>query len=998
MHSLGLVAGLLPLSLATGTAALAEPSRVLTSLREVKLAAVSPAEVTRADVSGCSIWWNRAEGSLVIQAQDTGIAVHVRPGVAGTLPLEPGRCVRIHGVLKDGLFSPEIVANQILPLPPVAAVQPHNVPLSQILEGGEVHNLVHTEGIVRQVRRDPSSGRTELVLGSGNSELEVELPGHPTEAELVDAKVTVTGVVAFSDLERGGVMAGMRLRTRAATDIRILRTPPPDPYFAPMHPPGVLFRVHPLGRYGHRIRMFGVVSYYEAGQLVVFSDGRHTMAAEISEGPELRSGDVVEVVGFADHGHVIPLLRHAVYFARSKQNAVQYSPYQGELETRTAFGKAITLEAEYMGRSLQNGHWLLQFRVGQTPFTGKLPAAAAGEPALTAFEPGSRMRLNGIHWSDDVWHVNNGRESTAWLLIPSLDDIEVTRSPPFFTGRRAWLTVFGIVSCAALALAWGVLLRKQVADKTARIREALTAEAALQARYRDLFENSNDAIYTYDYNDILTTWNRAAERITGYSREQMVGADVRSLVAPEYLDQAAEVSRLIRQGGDIPPLYQLGLIARGGNRIVIEIAARRIETPDGPQIECISRDVTRRIEVARELTGAKEKAEAATRAKSAFLANMSHEIRTPINGIIGMNQLLLESHLTPEQRECAEAVRLSSDSLLTLVNNVLDISKVESGKMELDRSPFDLCRLLQQAVQLMRPRAKAQGLDLDSLYGGETPRYFIGDPLRIRQVVLNFVANAIKFTPRGGSVHITVSTLERPSSQSCVMRIAVTDTGIGIAEEVQAGLFQKFSQVDSSVTRKYGGTGLGLAITRELATLMGGAVGVLSKQGQGSTFWFDVPLAADPAPRPRPEPGSQQTLATPDGGLWRVLLVEDNSVNQKLLLRMLRTRNCDPILAENGQEAVEKYQPGAYDLILMDCQMPILDGYRATEAIRNLESALHSQRTPIIALTANAMVGDREHCLRAGMDDYLSKPIHREDLDHLLEKWLKDGPALPGPL
>ncbi|BDC52934.1 hypothetical protein F183_A52490 [Bryobacterales bacterium F-183] len=875
------------------------------------------------------------------------------------------------------------------------------MPLAQVLEGGEVHNLVRTEGVVRRVRKDPVTGLPELLLGSGGSEVEVELwggpAGKPNPERWVDAKVAITGIVAFSDLEKGGVMAGMKLRTRGPADIEILHAPPPDPFFAPLHPSGVLFRVHPLGYYGHRIRLLGIVSYYDAGQMVVFSDGAHTMAAEISDGPPVRPGDVVEVVGFADHGHAIPLLRHAVYQTTSVQNAVNYSAYQGEIENRTHYGKAISVEAEYMGRFLQNGHWLLQFRVGQTPFTGRLPAAAVDEAAMAGFEPGARMRVNGVHWSGDVWRLNESSGSTAWLLINSLSDIHVTRSSPFLAGRRAWYTLFGILGCAALAIAWGVLLRKQVADKTARIREALTTEATLQARYRDLFENSNDAIYTYDYNGVVTSWNRAAERITGYSREEIVGTIGHDLVAPEYKDKALEIINLVRDGGDLPPLYQLGLNAKDGKRIVIEVAARRLETPEGPQIECISRDITHRIEVERELTESKDKAEAATRAKSAFLANMSHEIRTPINGIIGMNQLLLESRLTPDQREWADAVRLSSESLLSIVNDVLDISKIESGKMEIDRIPFDLNSVLQHAIKLMRPRANGQGLDLQFHYGAETPRHFIGDPLRIRQVALNYVSNAVKFTPRGGSIHVSVSTLDR-TAKACNMRISVTDTGIGIPADVQAGLFQKFTQVDSSVTRKYGGTGLGLAITKELATLMGGSVGLLSQQNQGSTFWLDVPLVLDPSPKPEKEPDAQPAHALPSDGLWRILLVEDNRVNQKLLARMLRTRNCDAILAENGQEAIEKYQPGTYDLILMDCQMPVLDGYSATEAIRNLENALQSDRTPIVALTANAMVGDREQCLNAGMDDYLSKPIHREDLDQVLEKWLKGNANNTGPV
>ncbi len=493
---------------------------------------------------------------------------------------------------------------------------------------------------------------------------------------------------------------------------------------------------------------------------------------------------------------------------------------------------------------------------------------------------------------------------------------------------------------------------------------------------RSLIESNIDALMTTDPSGIITDVNKQMEALTGCTRDELIGAPFKDCFTDPARAEAA-INRVLSEKSVTD--YELTARARDGKQTVVSYNATtfydRSRTLQG--VFAAARDVTERKRVEAELQQAKADAESASRTKSDFLASMSHEIRTPMNAIMGIADLLAKTSLTPEQDNFVQIFRRSGDNLLNLINDILDLSKVEASQLDLEQTGFALGDHLDKVMEMVAGRAQEKGLTLTCEIAPGVSNDLLGDPTRLRQVLLNLLGNAIKFTETG-----TVSLTVHPDPDLAVptaLRFRVTDTGIGVAGNKLARIFERFTQADSSTTRRFGGSGLGLTISKRLVELMGGRISVTSIVGKGSVFTFSVPfeVCAASARAISAPVGAGPAVALPR---LRILMAEDSPDNRTITLAYLEETPYRIDVAETGKAAFEMFRTGDYDLILMDRQMPVMDGLSATRAIRAWEKANDLTPTPIIALTASALKGDRETCLAAGCTAYLTKPIKQEAL------------------
>jgi PAS domain S-box-containing protein len=502
-----------------------------------------------------------------------------------------------------------------------------------------------------------------------------------------------------------------------------------------------------------------------------------------------------------------------------------------------------------------------------------------------------------------------------------------------------------------------------------------------------MFERNPQPIYVYERDTLaIVGVNNAGIAIYGYSREELLTMKISELVALESLPDffaSLEIPPGAAHVG-FRPAQSRRHRYKDGTVVDVEVTSNDAVLDGRACIIASVQDVTARTLAAMDLAMARDEAVEASNMKSAFLANVSHEIRTPMNGVLGMTELLLDTTLDEEQRLLAAQVASSGQLMLDLINDILDISKIEAGQLDLEVIDFVLREAIENACDAAERQALAKGLEFAVEVAAALPELARGDGRRLRQILLNLVSNAVKFTSEG-KITVAATTLDGPERG---VRIEVTDSGIGIEPAVLDQMFEPFTQADVSTTRKYGGTGLGLAIASELSELMGGTIGAESAVGSGSTFWIELPLAVAAASEgDGPKPGPAGVTATKT---WSraplVLVAEDSRVNQIVAVRTLERCGCNTEVVANGQDALDALAKQHYDAVLMDCRMPGVDGYEATTELRRREAG--GPRTPVVAMTADAMRGTAERCLAAGMDGYLSKPIRREELINALQRLL----------
>jgi PAS domain S-box-containing protein len=895
------------------------------------------------------------------------------------LSVKPGDLVELEGTSEFPDFAPQVAGHHIKILGTAPLPVPIRPSFEQMASTELDSQWVEIEGIVHAARVDEGNTAIEVSLSGGSVVARIFGMLQRAGLGLVDTRVRIQGNCGAIYNEKNQ-WVGVRLFVPGLEQIRVVERSAGDPYELPIRPIAELLGFNLGHAASHRVRIRGAVTFQALGQSLVVMDHTEDIYVRTEQRNSVPIGGQVDVIGFVASGEYTNTLEHASFREVGRGQAPKPTNVMPEEIMKGIHDSMLVrLDAILVGRSQHAGRPVLTLQAGAQTFEAEA-WFPEGSSMVRQLIEGSRLKLTGICLiQSDEARVPLGFR----LLLRSPEDIVVLHKPSWWTASRLSAMLAAFAALIGLSLAWVTALRRRVEKQTEIIRTTL--------------ESTADGILVVDFSGRVLAYNRKYVEMIQVPESVLLSRDHGRIlaVAREHWKNAEHVMAAIERGNlerDAPMEHILEFTE--GQSYEVHSEPLRVSGTSVGRVWGF-RDVTERRQNELELRRAKDAAEAANRAKSGFLANMSHEIRTPMNGILGMTELTLETELTDEQREMLSNVKMCADGLLTVINDILDFSKIEAGRLQLECVTFDLGEHLEEIMKMFAVAAHQKGLRLNLHVAQNVPHTIVGDPTRLRQILTNLVGNGLKFTERG-SLALSVETVSR-DAQSAVLRFAVHDTGIGIPPEKHKSIFEAFEQADGSTVRRFGGTGLGLTISARLVELMFGRIWVESEPGQGSTFYFTAHMGVVP----EPVGDSLPARAAREGAhevrvectSHRILVVEDNPVNQIVAVRLLEKLGHTVAVAGNGLEALETLDRGAFDLVFMDVRMPVMDGFETSRAIRQKESRT-GNHLPIIALTAHALKGDEERCREAGMDAYVSKPIRVEALLQAMQSVLQPVPVL----
>ena len=1064
------------------------------------------------EIVGVVLWSNMNADFMYVA--DTSGAIRVQ--LSRKLKLgenQPRYQLRIAGYTRLGAFAPEIVLTEAQEIDTTLFPATQELTLDQAMTGLDEGRRISLRGRIQRVVSDGVWSR--LIVSTQRGTFTAVMDRDETLADLQGSIVSVRGVCSGVPNARRQ-LTSIEILLISRDDIQIEQAALADPFTAPLREIGALRQFNVQRQLDYWTRVRGVVTQHVPGRFVVIQDGPEGLMLLSEQTDSLVPGDLIEATGLPTYENGRIALRESVYRKLDHREQpvptkiTEHKNLSEELDSRL-----VTVRGNLINSVIDGANISLAIQSRQSVFTAVLPERD-NRTFEQQWKPGAELELTGVY---QLIRDEHRQPRSFQLQLRSPSDVTIVHDASWWTPARALIVTMTLIGCVALGMMRVLALGRRVTEQKDQLRVQVVKEATLEAHNRAIVQYANECIFTTDLTGHFTSFNPAGERLLGYRCEEILLLSLRDLIATEDAAAHSELIASLTRKDQPEARFELRLLTKDKRSLWVEISACLILT-DGKFVGVLGvvRDIGGHKQIEAELKRARDAAQANTEAKSAFLANMSHEIRTPMNGVIGMSNLILDTRLSVEQREFAETIRNSAESLLTVLNDILDFSKIEAGKLHFEEVNFDLAVSMDECLELLSSHAAEKQIDLSLFIPPDLPRLLKGDPGRLRQVLLNLVGNALKFTNKG-EVAISVSA-EHGTAAEVTLRFEVRDTGVGIAREDVTRLFKPFSQADISTTRRFGGTGLGLAISKQIVQLMQGEIGVTSELGHGSMFWFTARLGRqapnsslrkeeglaelaglrllavdDHAPTHRivrshashwgmrshavetaaealdalsqaadqqdpyrvvlldcqlPEvdglvlaatiradrrfgnvalvmltwsdrrissedverltitdvitkplhtgefllaikkavmppqtDGEKKVSASPIDqlpvtcGSARLLVAEDNAVNQRLILHQLKKLGYNANLASNGMEVLRALEVAPYDLILMDCQMPELDGYETTRAIRRNPRYSHLR---IVAMTANAMLGDREKCLAAGMDDYLAKPTRINEL------------------